>query len=166
MLSAASSCASDPVNPSIAILLAVYSAASGIGASVTLDVTFTTTPDRHARNCGLERLAHRRHRRSLEDADDPDACVVDEPQASESIRSERQNVKRHFASHVLGPDREACGFEQATTGSAGTAEQGVKKRDSRRRTHAGGRTGEARARRAGSSRPWAPTSSARRSVAE
>src|SRR5215510_502734 len=52
MLNAASSCASDPVNPSMAILLAVYAAASGIGASVTLDVTFTTTPDRCARNCG------------------------------------------------------------------------------------------------------------------
>ena len=40
------------MNPSIAILLAVYAAASGIGASVTLEVTFTTTPDRRARNCG------------------------------------------------------------------------------------------------------------------
>src|ERR1044072_7695169 len=40
------------VNPSIAILLAVYAAASGLGASVTLDVTFTTTPDLRARNCG------------------------------------------------------------------------------------------------------------------
>ena len=36
----------------MAILLAVYTAASGIGASVTLDVTFTTTPDLRARNCG------------------------------------------------------------------------------------------------------------------
>jgi hypothetical protein len=40
------------VNPSIAILLAVYTAASGIGVSVTLDVTFTTTPDRRVRNRG------------------------------------------------------------------------------------------------------------------
>ena len=34
----------------MAILLAVYTAASGIGASVTLEVTFTTTPDLRARN--------------------------------------------------------------------------------------------------------------------
>ena len=80
------------MNPSIAILLAVYTAASGIGASVTLEVTFTTTPDlrvaelrqhrlrhrHHAEGVGLEHLAHRGHRRGLEDADDPDARVVDE----------------------------------------------------------------------------------------
>ena len=36
----------------MAILLAVYTAASGIGASVTLEVTFTTTPDLRARNWG------------------------------------------------------------------------------------------------------------------
>jgi hypothetical protein len=30
----------------------VYAAASGIGAKVTLEVTFTTTPDLLARNCG------------------------------------------------------------------------------------------------------------------
>ena len=40
------------MNPSIAILLAVYTATSGIGASVALEVTFTTTPDRRARNWG------------------------------------------------------------------------------------------------------------------
>jgi hypothetical protein len=33
------------VNPSIAVLLAVYAAASGIGASATLDLTLTTTLD-------------------------------------------------------------------------------------------------------------------------
>src|SRR5262249_29739665 len=36
----------------MAILLAVYAAARGMGASVTLDVTLTMTPDRRARNCG------------------------------------------------------------------------------------------------------------------
>ena len=47
-----SSRASDAVNPSMATLLAVYTAANGIGVSVTLDVTFTTTPDLRSRNCG------------------------------------------------------------------------------------------------------------------
>ena len=36
----------------MAVLLAVYAATSGIGASVALEVTFTTTPDFRARNCG------------------------------------------------------------------------------------------------------------------
>ena len=36
----------------MAILLAVYTATSGIGASVALEVTFTTTPDLRARNWG------------------------------------------------------------------------------------------------------------------
>ena len=36
----------------MAILLAVYTATSGIGASAALDVTFTTTPDLRARNRG------------------------------------------------------------------------------------------------------------------
>src|SRR5215831_14019002 len=36
----------------MAALLAVYAAASGILASVTLDVTFTTTPDLRSRNRG------------------------------------------------------------------------------------------------------------------
>ena len=36
----------------MAILLAVYTATSGIGASVALEVTFTITPDRRARNWG------------------------------------------------------------------------------------------------------------------
>ena len=40
------------MKPSIAVLLAVYAATSGIGASVALEVTFTITPDRRARNCG------------------------------------------------------------------------------------------------------------------
>jgi hypothetical protein len=38
------------VNPSIAIFLAVYAAASGIGARVTLDVTFTITQDPRTRS--------------------------------------------------------------------------------------------------------------------
>jgi hypothetical protein len=36
----------------MAILLAVYADASGIRASVALEVTFTTTPDLRARNAG------------------------------------------------------------------------------------------------------------------
>ena len=40
---APSSSASEPVNPAIAVLLAVYAAANGIAARVTLEVTFTTT---------------------------------------------------------------------------------------------------------------------------
>jgi len=36
----------------MAILLAVYTATNGIGASVALDVTFTTAPDLRARSCG------------------------------------------------------------------------------------------------------------------
>jgi hypothetical protein len=49
-LNAASSCASDPLNPSIAVLLVHYGPANGIGASVTLDVIFTTTPDLRMRS--------------------------------------------------------------------------------------------------------------------
>jgi hypothetical protein len=70
-------------------LLAVYAAANGIGASVTLEVTFTdhARPARpelrqdhlrhrhHAESVGLEHVALRSHRRGLEDADDPDARV-------------------------------------------------------------------------------------------
>lgn len=48
-----SSNASDPVNPSMAVLLAVYAAARGIRASVTLEVTLIKTPERLARNCGI-----------------------------------------------------------------------------------------------------------------
>ncbi len=40
------------MNPSIAVLLAVYTATSGMRANVTLEVTFTTTPDRCSRNWG------------------------------------------------------------------------------------------------------------------
>src|SRR6185503_12179682 len=36
----------------MAVLLAVYTATSGIGASVALEVTFTTTPDLRARSWG------------------------------------------------------------------------------------------------------------------
>ncbi len=38
------------MNPSMAILLAVYVATKGIGASGALEVTFTTTPDLRARS--------------------------------------------------------------------------------------------------------------------
>ena len=74
------------------LLLAVYAAARGIGASVTLDDALTTTPDRRARNCAQHRLRHRHyakgvclkdftdrcHRRNLEDADNADPRVVNE----------------------------------------------------------------------------------------
>ena len=39
-----------PTRMSIRSLLAVYAAANGIRASVTLEVTFTTTPDLRVRN--------------------------------------------------------------------------------------------------------------------
>lgn len=41
------------MKPSIACLLAVQAVASGIAASVTLDVTLTITPDRRSRMCGM-----------------------------------------------------------------------------------------------------------------
>lgn len=45
--------ASEALKPSTAVLLAVYAATSGKGASVALDVTFTIVPERCSRRHGI-----------------------------------------------------------------------------------------------------------------